>query len=126
MLTLPLIYILNKKKNINKRLFKLKLKRLIKKNNLNEIKKIIIDEGGIDYAEAKLLEISRMARRKIEIFDHSELKEALIMILEFNLIRKEIFYSYFISCIKNSSRGASYIAYLSGYFYNTQNPPVTS
>tara|TARA_B110000014_G_C20104578_1_gene580590 strand:+ start:363 stop:1340 length:978 start_codon:yes stop_codon:yes gene_type:complete len=88
MLTLPLIYILNKKKNINKRLFKLKLKRLIKKNNLNEIKKIIIDEGGIDYAEAKLLEISRMARQKIEIFDHSELKEALIMILEFNLIRK--------------------------------------
>jgi len=88
MLTLPLIYILNKKKNINKRLFKLKLKRLIKKNNLNEIKKIIIDEGGIDYAEAKLLEISRMARQKIEIFGNSELKEALIMILEFNLIRK--------------------------------------
>mgnify|MGYP001173034234 CR=1 FL=1 len=88
MLTLPLIHILSQKKALQQKMFKLELKRHVKSNNLNKIKNIIRNEGGIEYAESKLLEISRMARKEIDIFEDSDLKEALIMALEFNLIRK--------------------------------------
>ena len=87
MLTLPLIYILNQKKALEQRVFKLNLKMLLKKNKFKKIKEIITNEGGIEYAESKLLEISRLARQELEVFDDSDLKEALIMALEFNLVR---------------------------------------
>ena len=35
----------------------------------------------------KNIEISRLARQELEVFDDSDLKEALIMALEFNLVR---------------------------------------
>ena len=87
MLTLPLIHIFDKKTDFEKKIFKLKLKMMLRKNQFNKIKEAIIDEGGIDYAEDKLLEVSRKARQEIEIFEDSDLKDALITVLEFNLIR---------------------------------------
>ena len=87
MLTLPLIYILDKKTNLERKVFKLNLKMMLRKNNFNKIKNTIIDEGGIEYAESKLLEVSKKARQKLEVFEDSELKEALITVLEFNLLR---------------------------------------
>ena len=60
---------------------------MLRKNNFNKIKNTIIDEGGIEYAESKLLEVSKKARQKLEVFEDSELKEALITVLEFNLLR---------------------------------------
>ena len=62
LLTLPLIYILDNKSSISKQAFKLQLKLLLKKNKFNDIKELIISEGGIEYAENKLLEISKKAR----------------------------------------------------------------
>ena len=87
LLTLPLIYILDKKSSISKRTFKLQLKLLLKLNKFNDIKELIISEGGIDYAENKLLEISKKARVELEIFEDSDFKSAMIEILEFNLVR---------------------------------------
>ena len=87
LLTLPLIYILNNKSSISKRTFKLQLKLLLKKNKFNDIKELIISEGGIEYAENKLLEISKKARVELEIFEDSDVKSAMIEILEFNLVR---------------------------------------
>jgi len=87
MLTLPLIHIFDKKTNLEKRLFKLNLKLMLRKNNFNKIKNTIINEGGIEYAESKLLEVSKKARQELEIFEDSDLKEALITVLEFNLLR---------------------------------------
>ena len=87
LLTLPLIYILDNKSSISKRTFKLQLKLLLKKNKFNDIKELIISEGGIEYAENKLLEISKKARIELEIFEDSNVKSAMIEILEFNLVR---------------------------------------
>ena len=87
LLTLPLIYILDNKSSISKRTFKLQLKLLLKKNKFNDIKEIIISEGGIEYAENKLLEISKKARIELENFEDSDVKSAMIEILEFNLVR---------------------------------------
>ena len=87
MLTLPLIHILDKKSNLEKRLFKLNLKLMLRKNDFNKIKNTIINEGGIEYAESTLLEVSNKARQELEIFEDSDLKEALITVLEFNLLR---------------------------------------
>ncbi len=87
LLTLPLIYILNNKSSISKKTFKLKLKFLLRNNKFTEIKNLIINEGGIEYAENKLLDISRKARFELETFEESDIKDAMIEILEFNLIR---------------------------------------
>ncbi len=87
MLTLPLIYILNKKTSVQKKIFKIHLNMLLKNNKFKKIRNLIIDEGGIEYAESRLLDVSRLARQEIEIFDDSDLKNALIMVLEFNLMR---------------------------------------
>ena len=87
MLTLPLIYILNNKGKISKKSFKLKLKLLERTGRKKEIRKIIIDEGGVAYAENKLMEISSLAKNKLDIFEDSDLKESLKLVLEFNLTR---------------------------------------
>ena len=58
MLTLPLIYILNNKDKFSKKSFKLKLKLLERTGRKKEIRKIIVDEGGVAYAENKLIKIT--------------------------------------------------------------------
>ena len=87
MLTLPLIYILNNKGKISKKTFKLKLKLLERTGNKKQIRQIIINEGGVDYAEKKLIEISDLAKNKLDIFQDSNIKESLKLALDFNLKR---------------------------------------
>ena len=52
-----------------------------------EIRKIIVNEGGVNYAENKLIEISDLAKNKLDIFEKSDLKESLKLALDFNLKR---------------------------------------
>ena len=87
MLTLPLIYILNNKSKISKKAFKLKLKLLERTGRKKEIRNIIINEGGVEYAENKLSEISNLAKNKLDVFDDSNSKESLKLVLDFNLKR---------------------------------------
>ena len=87
MLTLPLIHILSNKSKISKKAFKLKLKLLERTGRKKEIRKIIINEGGVNYAENKLIEISDLAKNKLDIFQNSDLKESLKLALDFNLKR---------------------------------------
>jgi len=87
MLTLPLIHIINKKNTIEKKLFKIKIKLLSRNNNFKSLKSLIISEGGIDYTEKKLLEISLLAENQLQVFDDSDIKSALIKSLKFNLER---------------------------------------
>ena len=87
MLTLPLIYILNKKNTIEKASFKIRLKTLSKQNKLDQIRDIIINEGGIGYSNQKLKEISDLAMDKLSVFDNSDLKDAFYSVLEFNINR---------------------------------------
>lgn len=87
MLTLPLIHIFDKMTKRDKIFFKIKLKMLLRKNKFNKIKELIIKEGGIEYAETKLLEVSIKARNELKIFNDSPEKDSLITALEFNLNR---------------------------------------
>lgn len=87
MLTLPLIHIFDKMNFTEQKFFKIKLKMLLRKNKFKSIKKLIIEEGGIDYAESKLLEVSKSARYELEIFKDCKEKDSLITALEFNLNR---------------------------------------
>ena len=87
MLTLPLIHILNNKSSIQKTSFKIKLRILSKRNKLNQIRDIIINEGGLDYANKKLEELSSAAFEKLNIFEDSYIKEAFNSILKFNISR---------------------------------------
>ena len=88
MLTLPFIHCLsqlNSKQKIN---FLRKIKKSSSKSNINEIKKMINDLGGVDYAQNKIKEFSKLAERELSIFKNSEFKESLLLAVNFNMIRK--------------------------------------
>ena len=87
MLTLPIIHILsNKNKSERKRLI-LDLKYLRKKNKKKKIKSMIIDMGGVEYAQEKILELSDGAKKDLSIFDDSPYKNALYSAIDFNIKR---------------------------------------
>ena len=69
MLTLPYIYVINKVSDKEKNKITSNLKYHAKKNNFNEIKSLIIDNGGIEYANKKIEEYSSMAYDQINYFD---------------------------------------------------------
>ena len=87
MQTLPLIYIFNKlsKSKLNK--LKRKLRYHLKRSEIHSIKKLILDEGGVDYAINQIKFFSDEARKELDIFPDSEYKETLCSLLEFNVER---------------------------------------
>ncbi len=89
MLTLPLIFILNKLEGKRRKLFKSQLRVSVKKNQLNKIKNIIIENGGIEYAKNKIKEFKEDAIQELEIFDDSPIKESLVTVLEFSSSRNK-------------------------------------
>ncbi len=89
MLTLPLIFILNKLEGKRRKLFKSQLRVSVKKNQLNKIKNIIIENGGIEYANNKIKEFKEDAIQELEIFDDSPIKESLVTVLEFSSSRNK-------------------------------------
>ncbi|MEE2858414.1 MAG: polyprenyl synthetase family protein [Candidatus Neomarinimicrobiota bacterium] len=87
MQTLPLIYIFKKlsKSKLNK--LKRKLKFHLKRSEIHSIKKIILEEGGVDYAKNQIKHFSDEALNELDIFPDSEYKEALCSLLKFNIER---------------------------------------
>ena len=61
MLTLPIIHILSKQEKSNRKQLISDLKYLSKKNKKRQIKSMIIDMGGVEYAEKKIEELSASA-----------------------------------------------------------------
>ena len=49
---------------------------------------MIIEMGGVEYAEKKIAELSNNAKRELDIFDDNESKSALISAINFNIERK--------------------------------------
>tara|TARA_X000001036_G_scaffold176794_2_gene167337 strand:+ start:2752 stop:3735 length:984 start_codon:yes stop_codon:yes gene_type:complete len=88
MLTLPLIYILSKQEKSSRKQFMSDLKYLSKKNKKKEIKSMIIDMGGVEYAEKKIEQLSEEAIDDLRQFDNSEAKNALVSAINFNMNRK--------------------------------------
>ena len=88
MLTLPLIYALEKSSGLKKiRLRILVHKKKKKSKHINEIKNIINDAGGFEYAKKQLNEFSNRAKDSISHFNPSEFKQSLIDIVDFNASR---------------------------------------
>ena len=88
MLTLPLIYILSKQEKSSRKQFMSDLKYLSKKNKKKEIKSMIFDMGGVEYAEKKIEQLSEEAMDDLRQFDNSEAKNALVSAINFNMNRK--------------------------------------
>ena len=87
-LTLPYIYMLNNLNDSKRRKLLRQLKYYANKRNLNKIKHIIMEHGGIDYTENKINEFSEKAINILGNFSDSKYKDALISIVEFNKSRK--------------------------------------
>ena len=88
MLTLPLIHLFSKMNIKEKNIYKRKLKRYGRKNDYNSIRNMIKSNGGIQYSEDYIRRISNEAKQELEIFPESNYKQALISVLDFNIIRE--------------------------------------
>jgi octaprenyl-diphosphate synthase len=87
-MTLPYIHILNNVSSKKRKNIISKLKFHAKRNDFDNIKNLIYDNGGIDYVNKKIEEYSNMAFDEISRFQDSIYKKLLIDTIEFNIDRK--------------------------------------
>ncbi|MBC8213680.1 MAG: polyprenyl synthetase family protein [Candidatus Marinimicrobia bacterium] len=87
MLTLPLIHLFSSLSSFEQRKLKRMIKKYARKSDLDKIREVIISEGGIEYTEQKLNEITEQAKTELNIFPSSEYKSSLLEILDFNIQR---------------------------------------
>tara|TARA_B100001996_G_C18648067_1_gene588235 strand:- start:77 stop:1057 length:981 start_codon:yes stop_codon:yes gene_type:complete len=88
MLTLPYIHSISNLNNKDKKSFLLKIRKYASKKDVNGIKNMIINSGGIKYAMDKINYFSKMAIHELDDFPSSEYKSSLINAVEFNIERK--------------------------------------
>ena len=88
MLTLPYIHVINKVSGKNQKKIISDLKYNAKKNNLDKVKSLISNNGGIEYTNRKIEEFSSKAYEQINVFPDSKYKNLLVDAIEFNIERK--------------------------------------
>ena len=88
MLTLPYIHVINKVSKKKQKIIISDLKYNAKRNNLDKVKSLIVDNGGIEYVNKKIEEYSSKAYDQINVFSDSKYKNLLIDAIEFNIARK--------------------------------------
>lgn len=82
--TLPLIHMFKKLSKDAVIKLKRKLRYHIKRSEINAIRKLIRDEGGIEFAEEEIQRISNEALMDLSIFPDSIYKDALLSMVSFN------------------------------------------
>ncbi|MBI44623.1 MAG: polyprenyl synthetase [Candidatus Marinimicrobia bacterium] len=87
MLTLPYIHALSSLNKIERKIFLTKIKKYASKSDINNIKKMIVEYGGIAYTENKIFEISEKAKSMLNQFPESKYKDALNLAVDFNISR---------------------------------------
>ena len=87
MLTLPLIYLFENLNRSEAKTLKRKIGKHVKRSELKEVKRLIEQNGGIEYAEKQIDRLSKDAISELDIFPDSKYKQALIAALEFNFNR---------------------------------------
>ena len=87
MLTLPFIHLMSQVSDSEKKHLISKLKYYAKKNDLNEVEKIIIDSGSMEYSREFMSTVSNEAIEALNIFKDSDVKKSLILLVEYNLER---------------------------------------
>ena len=88
MLTLPIIHCLKDKSFVDKKVFIRKLKKFGNKNDLQNIKNVVAESGGIDYTEKMIKKYTDSAANDIKAFPDSIYKDLILEILNFNISRK--------------------------------------
>jgi octaprenyl-diphosphate synthase len=89
-ITLPLLYVLNNAKSSERR----RILRLIKQKNkntevVNEPIQMVIDKGGLEYAEVKMIEFKDKAVNGLMEFEDCEARTSLIELMEYITTRKK-------------------------------------
>ena len=86
-LTLPLIHLFENLDSSKGKDIRRKLEKHVKKSELKEIRDLIEQHGGIQFAESQIDRISADARNELKIFPQSIYKDSLISALAFNFNR---------------------------------------
>lgn len=84
-ITLPLLYVYNNSTENEKKY----INECILENNVEEIVKIVNEEGGIDYANSELNKYYKEAQQILNNFPASEVKDALALYIEYLLNRNK-------------------------------------
>jgi len=87
-ITLPMIHLFDNLDPSESNKVKRKLNNHVRKSELKEIRKLIEQYGGIQFAERQIDRLSAEAREALNIFPQSIYKDSLISTLEFNINRK--------------------------------------
>ena len=83
-LTLPLINLFEKLDSSDSKRVKRQLRNHVKKSELKEIRMLIENHGGIQFAEKQIDRLSKEAQDELNIFPDSVYKDALLAALTFN------------------------------------------
>jgi octaprenyl-diphosphate synthase len=83
-LTLPLIHLFEKLDSSDSKRVKRQLRNHVKKSELKEIRMLIENHGGIQFAEKQIDRLSKEAQDELNIFPDSVYKDALLAALTFN------------------------------------------
>ena len=83
-LTLPLIHLFEKLNSSDSKRVKRQLRNHVKKSELKEIRMLIENHGGIQFAEKQIDRLSKEAQDELNIFPDSVYKDALLAALTFN------------------------------------------
>ena len=86
-LTLPLIHLFENMNPVEGKKIRRKLKNHVKKLELKQIRDLIEQHGGIQFAESQINRLSDEAHNDLKIFPQSIYKDSLISALEFNFNR---------------------------------------
>lgn len=89
-ITLPLLYVLNNSKSSERK----RVLRLIKRKNKNsavvkELIQLVVDKGGLEYAESKMNEFKDKAINGLMEFEDCEARASLIELMEYITTRKK-------------------------------------
>jgi len=83
-LTLPLIHLFEKLDSSDFKRVKRQLRNHVKKSELREIRKLIENHGGIQFAETQIDRLSKEAEDELNLFPDSIYKDSLLAALKFN------------------------------------------
>ena len=84
LITLPLLHVLNTMEKAESRKIREAIRNGLVPDDVKKINDLIFSDGGVQYTENKLKEISDKAKQSLEIFPDSEIKESLIGFITFN------------------------------------------
>tara|TARA_B100000809_G_scaffold258681_1_gene302289 strand:+ start:306 stop:1304 length:999 start_codon:yes stop_codon:yes gene_type:complete len=89
-MTLPLIYVINNaSKEVSRELINIVKNHNEEKSHIKKAIKIVVDSGGIEYAQNRMIEIQQEAIAILQDFEDNEAKQALLGLVEYTVTREK-------------------------------------